>query len=47
VRIYEDLRIVQVRLGVLQSLVVALLALLLTHFWNLQGVRGRHFRALA
>ena len=46
-RIYEDLRIVQGRLGVLQSMVVALLALLLIHFWNLQVVRGRHFRALA
>jgi penicillin-binding protein 2 len=47
VRIYEDLRIVQGRLGVLQSMVVGLLALLLIHFWNLQVVRGRHFRAQA
>jgi penicillin-binding protein 2 len=47
VRIYEDLRLVQGRLGVLQSLVVGFLALLLIHFWNLQVVRGRYFRALA
>ena len=47
VRIYEDLRIVQGRLGILQSMVVGLLALLLIHFWNLQVVRGRYFRAQA
>ena len=46
-RIYEDLRIVQGRLAILQSMVVGLLALLLIHFWNLQVVRGRYFRALA
>jgi penicillin-binding protein 2 len=46
-RIYEDLRVVQGRLGVLQSMVVGLVALLLIHFWNLQVVRGRYFRALA
>jgi penicillin-binding protein 2 len=47
VRIYEDLRIVQGRLGILQSVVVGFLALLLIHFWNLQVVRGRYFRAQA
>ena len=46
-RIYEDLRIVQGRLSILQSMVVGLLALLLIHFWNLQVVRGRYFRAQA
>jgi penicillin-binding protein 2 len=47
VRIYEDLRIVQGRLGILQSVVVGFLGLLLIHFWNLQVVRGRYFRAQA
>jgi len=46
-RIYEDLRVVQGRLSVLQSMVVGLVALVLIHFWNLQVVRGRYFRTLA
>jgi penicillin-binding protein 2 len=47
VRIYEDLRVVQGRLGVLQFIVVGLLALLAILFWNLQVVRGRYFKNLA
>lgn len=46
-RIYEDLRVVQARLSVVQAVVVALLAALLLQFWNLQVVRARHFRQLA
>jgi penicillin-binding protein 2 len=47
VRIYEDLRLVQSRLAVVQALVVGLLLLLMIQFWNLQVVRARHFRDLA
>jgi penicillin-binding protein 2 len=46
-RIYEDLRVVQSRLAVLQALAVALVALLVIQFWNLQVIRARHFRELA
>lgn len=46
-RIYEDLRVVQARLSVLQSVAVGLVALLAIQFWNLQVVRGRYFKALA
>ena len=46
-RIYEDLRTVQTRLGVLQYLVLAGLTLLAGHFWYLQVLRGRQFRELA
>ena len=46
-RIYEDLRLVQSRLAVLQALVVLLVAGLVVQFWNLQVVRARHFRELA
>jgi penicillin-binding protein 2 len=46
-RIYEDLRNVQARLAVVQSLVVVLFALLVIQFWNLQVVRGRYFRTQA
>jgi penicillin-binding protein 2 len=47
VRIYEDLRLVQSRLAVLQVLVALLVAGLMIQFWNLQVVRARHFRDLA
>jgi len=47
VRIYEDLRLVQTRLAVLQALVVALVGVLVLQFWNLQVLRARHFRDLA
>ena len=46
-RIYEDLRVVQARLAVLQALVVALVGVLVLQFWNLQVLRARHFRDLA
>jgi penicillin-binding protein 2 len=44
VRIYEDLRLVQSRLALLQALIVLLVAGLTVQFWNLQVVRARHFR---
>jgi penicillin-binding protein 2 len=46
-RIYEDLRVVQARLAVLQGLAVVLVAVLVLQFWNLQVLRARHFRDLA
>lgn len=46
-RIYEDLRVVQARLAVLQALAVALVAILVVQFWSLQVLRARHFRELA
>ncbi len=46
-RIYEDLRVVQARVAVLQAIGVALVALLMIQFWNLQVIRARHFRELA
>ncbi len=46
-RIYEDLRLVQSRLALLQALVVGLVVVLVVQFWNLQVVRARHFRQLA
>jgi penicillin-binding protein 2 len=47
VRIYEDLRVVQSRLALLQGLVVVLVALLVVQFWSLQVLRARHFQELA
>jgi len=47
VRIYEDLRLVQTRLSVLQSVVVLLLVMLTSYFWYLQVMRGRYFKTLA
>jgi penicillin-binding protein 2 len=47
VRIYEDLRVVQSRLAILQALAVAVVAVLVIQFWNLQVLRARHFRDLA
>ena len=41
------MRVVQTRLGVVQYLVVSLLALLLAWFWHLQVLRHRHYRRLA
>ncbi len=46
-RIYEDLRVVQARLAILQATAVVLVAALMVQFWNLQVVRARHFRELA
>ena len=46
-RIYEDLRVVQARLAILQAVAVVLVALLVVQFWSLQVLRARHFRGLA
>lgn len=46
-RLYEDLRLVQERLGVLQAVLVVLVLALGVQFWNLQVLRARHFRELA
>ncbi len=46
-RIYEDLRLTQSRLAVLQAVVVLLVAGLVIQFWNLQVVRARYFREQA
>ncbi|HSD27513.1 MAG TPA: penicillin-binding protein 2, partial [Vicinamibacteria bacterium] len=46
-KIYEDLRVVQSRVAVLQTLAVGLVALLVIQFWNLQVIRARHFREQA
>src|SRR5512144_676360 len=46
-KIYEDLRVVQSRVAVLQTLAVGLVALLVIQFWNLQVMRARHFREQA
>jgi penicillin-binding protein 2 len=47
VRIYEDLRVVQTRIGVLQYVVFSLIGLLACFFWYLQVVHGREFRERA
>jgi penicillin-binding protein 2 len=47
VRIYEDLRTVQRRLGVVQALVALALAGLIVYFWHLQVIRAKYFRDLA
>jgi len=47
VRIYEDLRVIQARLALLQSAIALMLALLGGFFWHLQVVRGKYFRDLA
>jgi penicillin-binding protein 2 len=46
-RIYEDLRVVQRRLGVVQAVVALAVAGLLGYFWHLQVIRGKYFRDLA
>lgn len=46
-RLYEDLRVLHRRLGVVQAAVIAALALLLVYFWHLQVLRGKHYRELA
>jgi penicillin-binding protein 2 len=47
VRIYEDLRTVQRRVGIVQALVALALACLVVYFWHLQVIRGKYFRDLA
>jgi penicillin-binding protein 2 len=46
-KIYEDLRSLQLRLGIVQSVVLGLVVLLAAQFWHLQVLRGRSFRELA
>lgn len=46
-RIYEDLRVVQARLGVLQYVAVLGLLALLLQFWSLQVLKGREYQAKA
>jgi penicillin-binding protein 2 len=46
-RIYEDLRSLQRRLGAVQTGVLAIVLLLAAYFWHLQVLRGRYFRELA
>jgi penicillin-binding protein 2 len=46
-RIYEDLRAVQLRLTLMQYGLAVAVALLLAQFYYLQVLRGRHFRELA
>jgi len=43
-RIYEDLRVLQNRLYVIQYVTVAVFACLLGIFWHLQVVRFHYFR---
>lgn len=47
VRLYEDVRALQARVGALQYVTVLTLALLLAYFWYLQVLRGRYYRELA
>jgi penicillin-binding protein 2 len=47
VRIYEDLRGLQSRVGVVQAAVALSIVLLGGYFWHLQVVRGRYFRELS
>lgn len=46
-RIYEDLRGLQRRVGIAQAIVALPLILLVGYFWHLQVVRGRYFRELS
>jgi len=47
VRLYEDVRALQARVGALQYVIVLALALLMAYFWYLQVLRGRYYRELA
>jgi penicillin-binding protein 2 len=47
VRIYEDLRGLQRRVGVVQAVVGLSMVLLVGWFWHLQVVRGRYYRELS
>jgi penicillin-binding protein 2 len=47
VRIYEDMRLAQARVAVLQYGVVVACAALLVVFWYVQVLRGHHYRELA
>jgi penicillin-binding protein 2 len=43
-RLYEDLSTIRARLGILRSGILLAFAVLVASFWNLQVLRGRHFR---
>jgi penicillin-binding protein 2 len=47
VRIYEDLRVLQRRLTVVQTVLAVVLVLLAGYFWHLQVLRGKYYRELA
>jgi penicillin-binding protein 2 len=47
VKIYEDLRGLQSRVGMVQGTVALTIVLLVAYFWHLQVVRGRYFRELS
>ena len=46
-KIYEDLRGLQSRVGIVQATVALTIVLLVGYFWHLQVVRGRYFRELS
>ena len=46
-RLYEDVRALQARVGALQYLTLLVVALLLSHFWYLQVLRGRVLESIA
>jgi penicillin-binding protein 2 len=46
-RIYEDLRVVQARIGVLQYMALSCVAFLLVTFWYIQVLHVRYYRTLA
>lgn len=46
-RIYEDLRVVQARLNIVQYAIVVVVGILLVVFWHLQVIRARHYQAEA
>ncbi len=46
-RIYEDLRVIQQRIGLCQYIVLICFSCLAVAFWYFQVLKGKHFRALA
>lgn len=46
-RIYEDLRGLQRRVSILQTIVLGFFVLLIGYFWHLQVVKGRYYKELA
>jgi penicillin-binding protein 2 len=46
-RIYEDLRVLQRRLTVVQTVLVVVMVLLAGYFWHLQVLRAKYYRELA
>jgi penicillin-binding protein 2 len=47
VNIYEDLRVLQARIGVVQYVILGVLGLLASYFWHLQVLQGKAYQALA